>query len=86
MTKYYFLRKNQLVHCRETGKKGNFTRVWFRPKICGDGWQSYESHSTIVIDQLEKELKEGKLTPIPEKLIDKNKEAWKDEKEEKVVD
>ena len=86
MTKHYFIRKNQIIHCRETGKKGDFKRVWFKAKICADGWQPFDIHTDSITEQFEKELKEGKLTPFPEKLFEKNKEAWTPEEKDKVLD
>lgn len=80
VTKYYFIRKNKIVHCRETGKKGDYKRVWYKQKICSDSWTPYDIHADSIAKQLEKELKEGKLTLIPEKLMQKNIDAWKEDK------
>ena len=80
MTKFYFLRKNVIIHCREAGtKKGGISRTWYKAKICADGWQPFDIHTESLSAQFEKELRNGKLTLIPEKYFEKNREGWKEE-------
>lgn len=74
MTKYFFIRKNTVIKCHETGKKGNYTRFWFRPKVSSDGWA--EITTTSAVAQLEKDLKEKRLGLIPDKVIAQTREAW----------
>lgn len=73
MTKHHYLRKNTIMQCREVGKKGNITRTWFRSKVCADGWREIGKEASA---QMEIELKEKRLTLIPEKIVDANREAW----------
>lgn len=87
MTRELYLRKNELflLRIRKATKKTPGTRTWFRPKICDPGrWIIIEDwQATPAI--LEAELKEGKLTQIPEKVVEKNRLAWRKESEEEEV-
>lgn len=73
MTKKHYLRKNNVMQAREVGKKGNVTRTWYRSKAAADGWREVGKEAAA---QLDVELKEKRLTQIPDKLVDENREAW----------
>ncbi len=75
MNKYYFLRKNIVIKCHESGKKGAYKRTWYRPKIAADGWVEVQPESAVV---LEEDLKSKRLGLIPEKVVTGMRDAWRE--------
>ena len=75
--KEYYLRKNQVLVLTEiTGsRKKEDGRTWGRPRVCGEGWVTFEDISAIA--QLEVELQEKKLIRVPDTLMEKAKNAWR---------